>query len=342
MWFCAPIDAPLPIKGVGFNFMPSWWYRSYGIEYGERMVLDPDYRVETHQTMRRLMAERFGAIHLGDRDPVPCHVAPDWQNAVTSALVGCEVEYPRDNYPIGRHLPVESIDALSVPEDLWSAFPNCEIARQVDYLNRKLATEVGKLLPMRGVLNEAVILRGDAFFMDLHGDPERARKVLDFSAALMSHQLRLNGTGCTLFNCTVPMIGPGTYESQILQLDRQIAQQCIRQNGPFSIHHCGTFDEYAPLYRRLSATVTELDIGHTSDIRLAMDLFPEAAHMSQIVEAGLMNTGTAAAVGERIDQLLEATRGHWERLWLNIADIDYGAPDENLLAVYEHLQSARP
>ena len=73
-----------------------------------------------------------------------------------------------------------------------------------------------------------------------------------------------------------------------------------------------------------------------------MELFPEVAHMSQIVEAGLMNTGTPAAVGERIDQLLEATRGHWHRLWLNIADIDHGAPDENLLAVYEHLEAAQP
>jgi len=71
-----------------------------------------------------------------------------------------------------------------------------------------------------------------------------------------------------------------------------------------------------------------------------MELFPEAGQVSQIIEAQLMNTGTPAAVGERIDQLLEATRGHWHRLWLNIADIDYGAPDENLLAVYEHLKSA--
>jgi len=96
---------------------------------------------------------------------------------------------------------------------------------------------------MRGVLNEAVILRGDAFFVDLHGDPGRARKVLDFSAALMSHQLRLNNTGCALFNCTAPMVGPGTCEPRILPLDHRIAAQCMRQNGPFSIHHCGTFDE---------------------------------------------------------------------------------------------------
>jgi hypothetical protein len=62
MWFAATFPNPLPIRGGCFNFMPSWWYRNYGIAYGERMVFDPDYRVEMHQAMRRLMAERFGAL----------------------------------------------------------------------------------------------------------------------------------------------------------------------------------------------------------------------------------------------------------------------------------------
>jgi hypothetical protein len=83
-----------------------------------------------------------------------------------------------------------------------------------------------------------------------------------------------------------------------------------------------------------------LDIGHQSDLRLAMGLFPEAAHVSQIVEARLLNTGTPADVGERVDRLLGASRGHWHRLWLNVADIEYGAPDDNLVAVYEHLRRA--
>jgi len=41
-----------------------------------------------------------------------------------------------------------------------------------------------------------------------------------------------------------------------------------------------------------------------------------------------------------LNQLLEATHGHWHRLWLNIADIEYGAPDGNLAAVYERLKKA--
>lgn len=340
MWFTETVQDKLPIKGLQFNFMPSWWYRHYGIEYGERMVFDPDYRVETHQTMRRIMYERFRHIHLGDPDPKPCFVSPDWENAVTSALAGCQVEYPKDNYPIGHHLPEDKLDSLRVPDDLLSVFPYSEFARQIQHLNSRFNTNEKTVFPIRGILNEAVILRGDALFVDMFSEPECARTVLDFSFNLMKRQLEFNGGGCMIFNCTVPMIGPRTYAEKILPLDHAIAEQCRRQGGGFSIHHCGKFDDYAPLYRQLAPAVEALDIGHESDARLAMELFPETAHMSQVVEARLMYRGTQQEVGERIGRLLEATRGHWHRLWLNIADIDYGAPDANLVAVYERLKCA--
>jgi hypothetical protein len=235
MWFCASIHKPLPIKGAGFNFMPSWWYRNYGLEYGERMVFDPDYRVETHRAMRRLMHERFGALGLGEADPAPCAVPPDWGNAVTPALVGCEVVYPPDNYPVGRHLPEDRLDALAVPDDLWSAFPYREIARQVEYLNRRLGGDAKPWIPIRGVLNEAVILRGDAFFLELLAEPERAGRLLRFSADLILRQLQVNGGGCMVTNCTVPLVGPGTYEEQVLPFDHYIAERCRGQRGDFSI-----------------------------------------------------------------------------------------------------------
>jgi hypothetical protein len=255
--------------------------------------------------------------------------------------MGCEVVYPPDHYPIGRPLPEARLDGLCPPEDLWSAFPYREIARQVAYLNRRLEAAASPSIPVRGVLNEAVILRGDAFLLELAAAPERARRLLAFSADLIRRQLEANRVGCMITNCTVPLVGPRTYESEVLPFDRQVADLCRRQQGDFAIHHCGAFDSYVPLYRQLSPVVAALDIGHESDLRLAMERFPESAHVSQIVEARLMNAGSPAEVGGRIDRLLDASRGHWHRLWLNVADIEFGAPDDNLNAVYEHLRRAR-
>jgi hypothetical protein len=340
MWFAAGIRHPLPIGGVGFNFMPSWWYRHYGIEFGERMVFDPDYRVATHVTMRRLLHERFGALGLGEADPTPCVVPPDWQNAVTAALVGAPVVYPPDNYPIAGRLAPDRLEALAVPDPLWAAFPYCEIARQVRHLNGRLGADARPSIPIRGVLNEAVILRGDSFLAELLVEPDRAERLLGFSRDLIVRQLQVNAGGCMVTNCTVPLVGPRTYRDRVLPHDRRVAAECRRQGGGFSIHHCGDLDPYVAMYRGLTPAVAMLDIGPRSDLGQVLEVFPEAERVSQIVDARLMNAGTPAAVGAWIDQRLDAARGHWHRLSLNVADIEYGAPDDSLAAVYEHVRRA--
>jgi hypothetical protein len=86
--------------------------------------------------------------------------------------------------------------------------------------------------------------------------------------------------------------------------------------------------------------VAWVQVGHASDIRRVLELFPEAPGVDQLIEATLVNTGTPAEVGARIDRILDAARGHWHRLSLSLADIEYGAPDENLAAVYEHVKRA--
>ena len=224
-------------------------------------------------------------------------VEPDWQNTVTAALMGCEVLFPKDNYPICRHLPEARLGDLRVPDDLWSAFPYDNIAAQVAQLNRKLGAEVKPTLPIRGILNEAVILRGDALLTDMLCEPERAQRVIGFSADLLERQLRTNGGGCMILNCTVPMIGPRRYRERILSLDRRVAEVCRRQDGEFAIHHCGRIDDYLPLYRQLSAHVAGLEVGHESDTRKVLECFPETRDVWQIIEAGLINSGAPAAVG---------------------------------------------
>ncbi len=343
MWFKADISDRIAIKGAWFNFMPSWWHRNYGFEYGERMVFDPDYRVGMHQAMRRVMAERFGNAKLGEADPRPVVVAPNWENAVTGALCGCEVHYPKDNYPLMRHLGEERIGSLAVPADLWTAFPYSEILRQVRHLNTRFGADAAPVIPTRGILNEAVLLRGDALFAEMLVEPAKASRILGFSFQLMKAQIAANflHSACPvmIFNCTVPLVGPATYREKLQAYDAAIAGLCHTGGVTFSLHHCGNLDSYASAYRSLAPRYALLDIGHESNVRAALETFPEA-EVSLIVSAQLMSTGSPADVGEKVDQVLEATRGHWHRLWLNVADIEYGAPDGNVQAVYERLKQA--
>jgi len=342
MWFSASINDTIPIKGAFFNFMPSWWHHHFGFEYGEKIVFDPNYRIALHQAMRRAMAQRFKAARLGETDPKPLAMAPDWGNAVIGALCGCEVEYPADNYPLMRHLPEDRVGSLAVPADLWETFPYSEILRQARAMSAKLDADIAPAIPTRGILNEAVLLRGDTLFTDMFVEPEKAARVLDFSYSLMKDQIganaRFGGSPVMLTNCTVPMVGPSTYEQRLLSYDAGIARVCEEQGVGFFIHHCGVFDPYARAYRTLSPRVGLLDIGHESDLRAALEMFPEA-DVSMIVSTHLLRTGAVADVEAKIDQILDAARGNWHRLQLNLADIDVGTPDENILAVYERLKA---
>jgi hypothetical protein len=343
MWFAEAIHERIALAGAMFNFMPSWWYRGYGLVYGQRMVFDPDYRVETHRAMRRALFARYGEVGLGSRDPEPCVIAPDWENAQGPAAGGGQVEYPLDNYPISHHLTEEQIAALRVPEDVAACYPFCESIRQVLYLNDKLGLDAPPTLNARGVLNEACIIQGEKVLGDLYGDPEAARRLLGYAhgliLAILSHnQAVAPASGYMLVNCTEIMVGPRTYQQLLFPYDLASSAACAALGLCLSLHHCGCFDRFASLYRQLGPMAL-IEIGSESSIRLALDTFPEA-QIQYIVPTALVCRGTRAEVGERMDAILEEGRGDWHRLRLNIPDLEYGMPDENLFEICARLMRA--
>jgi uroporphyrinogen-III decarboxylase len=341
MWYAAPVHGDLPIKGITFNFMPSWWRANAGITYGERMVFDARYRLEAWRAMERTMHQRFGRLGMGDADPKPRVIAPDWHNAVTPAVAGCDVEYPDENYPISHHLPMERISRLEAPEDVAAAFPYREIIRQVREENSRLGADEPAVLPMRGVANDASLIRGADLFGDIVAEPESARPLLAWCHRIRMAIGAFNGGTNHLPNCCVMMVSPATYEQVFAPYDRVGCASAEKAGHPGSgIHHCGTFDRYAPLYRALGR-FSWIEIGMDSDIRLAMETFPEAGTVSFIIDPYLMLRGSAAAVEARVTSALEAARGHGRRLHLAVADIESGTPDANIAAVVQTAGAAR-
>lgn len=341
MWYSAPSKTELPIKGLAFNFMPSWWNEAAGITYGERMVFDAGYRLEAWRAMERTMHERFAPLALGDPDPKPRVIAPDWHNAVTPAAAGCEIGYPEDNYPVSRHLPPERIARLAAPEDVSGMFPYREIIRQVRAENARLGADEQPQLPLRGVANDASLIRGADLFGDIVAEPQAARPLLDWCHRIRLGIQRFNGNANYLPNCCVMMVSPATYQEVFLPYDRLTCVIAERAGHPGTgLHHCGTFDRYAPLYRTLGR-LSWIEIGMDSDVRLALETFPEAETVSYILDPYLMLRGTSSQVARRVGSALEAARGHWKRFFLSVPDIERGTPDENLAAVFETVRRAR-
>ena len=337
MWFAETIEDGLAIRLLMFNFMPSWWYRHYGIAWGKRMFFDADYRVSCHQKMRRLIHERFSEIPIGAANPSPQVIAPDLDNATTPALAGCEVAYPEDNHPWSRPLAAKAIEHLALPDDLSACFPFAEVDAQVSYLNKKLGTNAIPRWFVRGVLNDAVLLRGSEFFEDLYADPDRAEHVLkyahDLPQAVIAHNHAAGDRSMVMLcNCNVMMISPEDYEQRVLGYDRAIWGEAAKLGLELGLHHCGAFDAYAACYRRVPR-LDFIEIGHDSDIHGALETFPEA-DIQYIVDARFLATATRNEVREEMERIFAEADGHTAHFRISVPAIEFGTPDENLVEVY--------
>ena len=337
MWY--DVNEKLAINGLSYNFMPSWWNKNYGVEFGEKYVFDPDYRVETFMFMERTVNERFPGLHIGSKHPKPAVIGPDFGNAVTPAAAGCEVVYPVDNYPWNRHLPGESIKKLKVPQDLGKIFPYKEIISQVSYLNGKLKADVQPCWSVRGVQNDAVLIKGTDFFADYYENPEEASILLNYSYSILTSVVKHNYYDfdyrglVMLFNCTSIMISPAAYEEWVLPYEQKIYGLVKELGQKFGVHHCGIFDGYSVQYRKIPR-INLLEIGWDSDIEASFKLFTEAT-IQYIFSPSFLVSANREQIREKTGQILESSKKNWDRFRLSVPDIEFGTPDENLIEIYE-------
>ncbi|GEM_PF-3187883 len=337
MWYS--VNDNLTINGMLYNFLPSWWNKNYGIEFGENYVFNPDYRVETFMYMERTVNERFSGLCIGSKDPKPVVIGPDFGNAITAAAAGCEVVYPVDNYPWNKHLPEEAAKKLKVPPDLSMIFPYNEVVSQIKYLNRKLKQDVKPCWSIRGVQNDAALIKGTEFFTDYYEEPEEASKLLDYSYSMLTSVLKYNHDnfgyrGMTMiFNCTYVMVSPNMYEQWLLPYDQKIYQLSRELGQEFGIHHCGIFDRYSVQYRKIHH-INLIEIGWDSDIKAVLALFPESM-VQYIFSPIFVASADRDQIMKKTNQILEDSWDNRHRFRLSVPDIDFRTPDENLVAIYE-------
>ncbi len=344
MWYS--VQDELPINLLTYNFLPSWWRGNYGLGFGEKYVFDPDFRVEQYRFMERTICERLPGLHIGSPHPEPQVVLPDFGNAITAIAAGCEVVYPQDNYPWNRHISMEQARLLQVPPDLRQIFPYSEVTRQVTYLNQKLGKDIPVNWNQRGVLNDATLIGGPAFMAEFAENTADSRHLLEYSFGMLNAVITANGEWfhvkemVMLANCTIMMVSPATYARRLIPYDLAISDLVADQGRKLAVHHCGDFGKYAHVYRQIPE-IHWLEIGWGSDLRLALDLFPEA-YVQYVISAVFISTATRQEVKELIESILEKSRGDWSRLRLSMPDVEYGTPDENLVEIYETLKAAGP
>lgn len=353
MWWST--DSTLATRiPVRFNFMPSWWHREYGLFFGQRLFTDIDYRANIRQEMDRLAHERFGDIGLGHSDPPLRYFLDDLNNATMPAALGCEVCWADDNYPDAAPLPEDTLRRLAAPDDIRQSWPVAEMFRQAREIQRRTGEDTPVTWNLLGIQNLCVKLRGSEFFADYYADPDLAEHLLDVVMAVteqsMNHfhthnafPVMMNGNVPVPFhinlNCTVAMAGPKTYERWLLPREQQLEKLAAGMGLKYGIHHCGLFDEYASLYARVD-NVVWLEIGWGSDLRLALDTFPDA-WIQYIIDFQFVANARKGQICDYLGGLLEDVGPDSKRVMLVVADLDCGTPDDNIREIVNAMLPGR-
>jgi hypothetical protein len=340
---------PIPAEVI---FNPHWWYRNYGISFDETFYFDRALRIQNDVKMRRALFERYrlGGPHPRPRPIVGSeHVAGGF---VMPALFGCKIQFAADAAPnpISLDLGAEEALAIATP-DIATTWPMSQLIADMDSLQNEFGCVCGDF-DLDGVLNTALRIRGQQFFMDFYEAPQLARHVLSVvtgaQIAVATYVRTRTGTlslstnrstvnvdpGIFLHsNCSVQMVSPRIYEEFLFPYENRLAEEL----APYGIHHCGdNLQLYAPCYARLP--VTFFDVGWGSDVARCRKELPNAFLNLRLNPVRMLQC-TAAEIRGDAEQLLAAA-GDTRNVGLCCINMDYGTPDENVRAMLEVAASA--
>ncbi|HSB13784.1 MAG TPA: uroporphyrinogen decarboxylase family protein [Bryobacteraceae bacterium] len=331
---------------VSVVFNPNWWFRNYDVSFDRPFYFHRETIVRNDVVMRRALYDRFG---LGEADPQPRPIAGSRHVAggfVVPALLGVEIRFSDNQAPwnVPRNLSREEALRLRVPE-IESTWPMNEWSALMDGLEKECGRLTGDF-NTGGLINTALELRGNDFFLDLLEDPETTDHVF---TVIAETQLRVanyvrsrTGTSSVSVNrgilhvdpglylhasCSVQMISPSLYERAILPHEQLLAERLT----PYGIHHCGNnLHLFAQSYSRLP--VRFLDVGWGSDVAACARVFPEAFLNLRLSPVRMLQESSETIRRDTIELLRAA--GRTANVGVCCINMDYGTPDANVLAMF--------
>lgn len=343
-----------PLLPVEIVLHPSWWHAHAGIVFDEDFFYHPVKRVESERRMEAVLRERFGAHGLGadsDRDlPVigPVHNAAGY---LLSEMLGCEIRYHADAPP-----DVVSARCDTVAVDPDTAFRSAAF-RRFERLRDALKARHGYVrgdINWSGVLNLALDLRGQEFFLDMIDSPatvavglQQIADVIErFAVGLQAE----TGTSSIAVNrtvrhfarpvflhseCSNTMIAAEDYERFILPIDAAWSER----HRPFGIHHCGKDPHrFAASYAKLPH-LDFLDVGWGGDVRAVRATLPDTFLNLRLDPVQLLGW-TPAQIRATILRLVAESANPW-RTGICCINLDQNVTDAQINAIFETVAELR-
>ena len=348
------------LSNADICFHPSWWHKNAGIEFGERFFFDAPWRVERDRDMRRALYEHFGEYGVGEKDPAPRAILFSDLIAcgfLYSALLGCEVQYKKDDAPQVLCASLSDAEAatLKAPAIEKSALWR-DVEKQIGYLQERFGC-VESAINLQGIQNIALDLRGQDLFMDYYDEPELAQNLLSAATELsLAIGRRLYAVSRTISagvtpivkqvsprvyltsNCSVTMISNAMYERFLLPYDTMLAEAF----PDFGIHHCGNNMESVIEGYLEVPNLTFLEIGAGSDLSRVARAVLGSAHRDAVCcvrySPVKLKTADAAQVKKDTEEAVRAF-GSDEKLCFSCVGIDESVPHGN---VKQYLSVFRP
>ncbi|MBB3187262.1 hypothetical protein [Microbacter margulisiae] len=280
------IETILPVEIV---YHPSWWHKNAGITFDEDFFFHPSKRVESEQTMEKLLYEKFGNYGMGkDHDILRPEVGAVHNAAgfMLSEMLGCKVKYSEDASP--TVMPLNK-DSLTIDQ---SDVMHSKVLKKFQDLCDALKKKHGYLsgdVNWGGVLNLALDVRGQEIFTDFFMQPDDVKSYFANLASVIELFVvdiqKKTGTSSISVNrmvgkfkkpvflhseCTHTMIANDQYEEFLLPIDIEWS----KRQRPFGIHYCGPDPHrYANLFKKIPH-LDFLDVGWGGDVKLLREALP--------------------------------------------------------------------
>lgn len=338
------------------TFHPAWWSQACDADFSQSFFTDQQVRITQDVRMRHTLFERFGELGLGEQTPEPRPIVGSDLIAcgyLFSQLAGCEVKFSPSGPPevLCAHIDEKQIRALETVDvydsPLWESY-----LRQISGLINDFGY-IQQAINLQGVLNLALDLRGQQFFLDLYLDPDLARsllrscyRIIQQGASQLIKDSRTVSAGVTgitariekgnrLFvhsNCSVEMLSNEQYESFLLEYDNRLSTQF----QPYGIHHCGSTTEHVVEgYSKVEA-LSFLEVGAGSNIQVVSARIPDA-HLNLRYSPARLAVVSDEELLQEIQEMAHQADYRYRNISISCVGIGPEVEDDRVRAFLRHV-----
>ena len=333
-----------------------------GFVFDEKYFFDPEYRWQQDLQIAQWCEEKYSPYPIYNAEaqlvqlehqPLPYRQVGGLQpNLILGAALGADLILPGNLDPDITQHPLQGIKDISTLKNIcWEAQKPVNIfLEQLDSLKHKYKETAVDIFPpyfwdrsgratIHGPLTTALKLMGEDFFILPFTDSEFASEFVMWIARaynqliqLFAEKAELSVTGIHIGECSGSLFSAELWESLAVPAMNELAEK----NGSVRIHSCGKSDHLLEQMTQVH-NVDVINIGSDTSIDRCRKLVGEQVKIEVIPDVQLLNDGSTENIEAWVKKCLDENNGGPLKIQFHL---DSGIPFENIVAIFQALQSS--